>query len=216
MAAQRRFEGEGSATRTMLLDAAEQLMVEKGFTAITSRRLAERIGLTHQAVFYYFKTLDDLFIALIERNGDAFRERLSEALKVDHPLQVLWALAGDRQSARLELELKAMAVHNVRIRQSLADSIERYRALSIEALSRKMGRTGATTDLPPALAFVLESVGRYIVLDEALDISGGHAAAIAVLERIIRDLEASGIDAVRPPEHPGGEPGARSRGTGTA
>ena len=60
----RRFGLENSKTRTHLLDAAEQLMREEGYAAVTSRRVAAKAGLKPQLVHYYFRTMDDLFIAL--------------------------------------------------------------------------------------------------------------------------------------------------------
>ena len=42
----RRFGPENSATRTLLLDATERLMLEEGYAAVTTRRVAKEVGLT--------------------------------------------------------------------------------------------------------------------------------------------------------------------------
>ena len=42
------------------MDAAEQLLLEEGYAAVTSRRVGARAGLKPQLVHYYFRTMDDL------------------------------------------------------------------------------------------------------------------------------------------------------------
>ena len=63
--AERRIGAESSTTRQALLDAAEQVMREEGYAAVTSRRVAQRAGLKPQLVHYYFRTMDELFLALL-------------------------------------------------------------------------------------------------------------------------------------------------------
>src|SRR5262249_23627983 len=60
MASSRRRGDESSATRALLLEAAEDLMREEGYPAVTTRRLAGRVGVSNQLVHYYFRTMDDL------------------------------------------------------------------------------------------------------------------------------------------------------------
>jgi AcrR family transcriptional regulator len=66
--------------RETLLDAAEALVREEGYAAATARRIANRVGLKHQVVFYYFGTQEDLLLALYQRTAAANRTRLADAL----------------------------------------------------------------------------------------------------------------------------------------
>ena len=61
---ERKIGGESSLTRTALLDAAEKLMRKEGYAAVTSRKLASVAKLTPQLVHYYFRTMDELYLAL--------------------------------------------------------------------------------------------------------------------------------------------------------
>ena len=45
MASGRRIGAEDSKTRAVLLDATEQLMLEEGYAAVSSRRVARTAGL---------------------------------------------------------------------------------------------------------------------------------------------------------------------------
>ena len=60
----RRIGSRDSKTRAQLLDAAERLMRDEGYAAVTSRRVAAEAGLKPQLVHYYFRTMDDLFVDL--------------------------------------------------------------------------------------------------------------------------------------------------------
>lgn len=70
MASARRIGAPDAKNRIVLLDAAEQLMIEEGYVAVTSRRVAERAGLKPQLVHYYFRTMDDLFLAVFVRRAE--------------------------------------------------------------------------------------------------------------------------------------------------
>src|SRR5271155_4449899 len=67
MASRRRIGVEGSETWALLLDTAELIMREEGYPAVTTRRLAGRMGVSSQLVHYYFRSMDDLFLALMRR-----------------------------------------------------------------------------------------------------------------------------------------------------
>ena len=45
MASPRRIGAQDSKTRALLLEAAERLMLEEGYPAVTSRRVASKAGL---------------------------------------------------------------------------------------------------------------------------------------------------------------------------
>lgn len=50
MASARRIGAPDAKNRIVLLDAAEALMIDEGYAAVTSRRVAERAGLKPQLV----------------------------------------------------------------------------------------------------------------------------------------------------------------------
>ena len=74
MTSARRIGAPDAKNRGLLLDAAEQLMIDEGYAAVTSRRLAHKAGLKPQLVHYYFRTMEELFL-------EVFRRRAEEALE---------------------------------------------------------------------------------------------------------------------------------------
>src|ERR1700758_5191902 len=95
---------ESSSTRDAILDATEAIMVEEGYPAVTSRRVAERAGLKSQLVHYHFGTMDDLFVAVYERSEREFLRRHLQAVSADNPLRALWDLSLHPQRNRLSQE----------------------------------------------------------------------------------------------------------------
>jgi AcrR family transcriptional regulator len=52
-------------TRARILDVALELFGENGFAATSTRELSERLGFTKAALYYHFRTKDDLLAALV-------------------------------------------------------------------------------------------------------------------------------------------------------
>ncbi len=62
-----------------LLEAADELLGEKSFEAISVRDVAERAGVNKTLVFYYFTSKADLFDRVLERYYDAHTKALQDA-----------------------------------------------------------------------------------------------------------------------------------------
>jgi AcrR family transcriptional regulator len=61
----------GEATRARILRVALTLVAERGFAATSTRELSERLGFTKAALYYHFRTKDDLLTALVSPVQDA-------------------------------------------------------------------------------------------------------------------------------------------------
>ena len=59
MTSPRRLGADDAVNRRALLSAAQQLMVEDGYAAVTTRRVAAKAGLKPQLVHYYFQSMED-------------------------------------------------------------------------------------------------------------------------------------------------------------
>ena len=188
MTATRRIGAEDSATRTALLDAAQQLMLEEGYAAVTSRRVAAKAGLKPQLVHYYFRTMDDLFLALVRRGAEQNLERQARALASPQPLRALWAFSTDPAGTALDDGVLRAGEppqgHPGRDRGATPSSSGGCRA---EALAVVLERHGIDTEaLPPAaVALLITSISQILVLEEALGLTTGHAEMRALVERCL-------------------------------
>ena len=78
--ANRKARGSGHERKGEILAAARSLFVEHGFENVSTRKIAERVGISQTALFAYFKTKDDIFGQLIR---DAFGELAHALAEVD-------------------------------------------------------------------------------------------------------------------------------------
>jgi AcrR family transcriptional regulator len=183
---------ENSATRASILDAAELLMREEGYAAVTSRRLGARAGVKPQLVHYYFRTMDDLFLAVFRRMAEQGLEQAAEALKTDQPLRVLWAQNSDPTGAAMNIEFVALGNHRKIIRAEIASFGDRLRQLQQEALERFLKARGIETDIPPGvITLLIASAGLLMMMEEQVGMSRAHAQTQAFIEAQIAKFEAT-------------------------
>jgi AcrR family transcriptional regulator len=188
----RRLGAPNAKNRTVLIDAAERLMLEEGYAAVTTRRVAAMAGLKHQLVHYYFRTMDDLFLAVFRRRGEEGLEVQARALASEQPLRALWEFSTDPASTALTMEFTGLANHRKAIKTEIACYAERFRAAQMEALPGILERHGHSGEYSPAvLAVLLTSVSRVVILEQALGMSLGHTETLAFVERLLNELEPS-------------------------
>jgi AcrR family transcriptional regulator len=187
----RRVGTARSKTRAALLDAAEQLMLHEGYAAVTSRRVAERADVKPGLVHYYFPTMDDLFIALLHRQGEQGLERQARALEAEQPLWSLWELVRGEPNAAMTVEMLALANHRKALRAEIASHAERLRNAQIRALSSRIGQYGLGRKRSAAVTVMvlMAAISRLLAMERALGISAGHAETIALVERYLSGFE---------------------------
>ena len=57
---------KGAARIVEIVRAGSEILLEEGFSAVTKRRVAERVGIAHGNVGYYFPTRESLWRAVID------------------------------------------------------------------------------------------------------------------------------------------------------
>jgi AcrR family transcriptional regulator len=78
--ANRKARGSGHERLGEILEAARALFLEHGFENVSTRKIAERVGISQTALFAYYKTKDDILSRLIR---DAFEELDRAMAEVD-------------------------------------------------------------------------------------------------------------------------------------
>ena len=73
-----------------LLDAAERVMIEKGYEKATMQDIAAAAGCAVGTLYVHFKNKEDLFRALVQRNAGEIMQQLTAALEgVTDPVERL-------------------------------------------------------------------------------------------------------------------------------
>jgi AcrR family transcriptional regulator len=190
--ATRRLGTETSETRTALLDATEQLMLDTGYASVSSRRVAAVAGVRPALVHYYFRTMDDLFLATFRRRAEQAFAHQQRVLRSPQPLWALWEASRDARGTVLTTEFSALANHRPAIRAEITAAAERVRAQQVEVLTEVLAGHGRTSDdCPPVVVAVLIAGTSLLLALEAgsLGMSTGHAETIAYVEEHLRRLE---------------------------
>ncbi|HET8617701.1 MAG TPA: TetR/AcrR family transcriptional regulator [Acidimicrobiales bacterium] len=189
----RRIGATDSKSRARLLDAAEALMLDEGYAAVTSRRVAARARLKPQLVHYYFRTMDDLFLEVFRRRADENLARLDRAVAADGSLHTLWQLNADPSGAAFTIEFVALANHRKAIRAEIARYAERFRAAQLDALTAALETHGIAEQVPPIVALLLMTgLSQVLALEQALGVTAGHDATRSFVEHTLDRLEPGG------------------------
>ena len=90
MGVKERQEREREATGRAILDAARDLFVAEGYNNVSIRKIAEKIEYSPAAIYSYFPSKDDIFLALAEegfrmlgRSAAGCREEHAHAAPID-------------------------------------------------------------------------------------------------------------------------------------
>lgn len=187
------------ATAEALLDAAERLLVEVGHAGITTRRVAAEAGANQGLVHYYFGSMDELFVQVLERFTERLVERQREMYASDAPFLEKWRAAWRFQQADLDagyskiwMELQALSWSHPALRPRVARVNAEWRAVLREAFARAAAEYGADEqDLPvEALVALTMTFGQGYALERLEGIDEGHDALLDWIERWLEGLDA--------------------------
>jgi AcrR family transcriptional regulator len=190
--AERRPRAATAEKRTHLLDVTEQIMLDDGYAAVSSRSVANRAGINNAAlVHYYFPTLDDLFVEVFRRRAERNVERMRAALESERPLRAWWDVASDPRGTALLLELTAAANHRTALKAEVARLAKQVRRMQMKALATILDEYDIDTALfPPALvAAAVQGLAFVVVQDRAGGFDTAHAEAAKAMVRLIERLE---------------------------
>jgi AcrR family transcriptional regulator len=189
----RRLGMESAPSRTLLVEAADSILLEEGAHAISARQVADRAGLKPQLVHYYFQSMDDLLIAVFRGAQEEYLRRHEEALASRQPLNALWKLNNDPQGTRRMMEFIALAGRRDRVRAMIIESATQFRNLQIAAISHVLKERGIDRNaFPPAgVALLMAIVSRGLLMEETLGISLGHSELRTMIKRVLASMEAS-------------------------
>lgn len=193
MPAQRKPRDKDAGARQRLLESTAQIMRDEGYAAATSRRVAALAGVKPALVYYYFDTMDDLFLALLRTGAEAALDEMRQALTDDDPLRALWLINSDVRRTGLNTEFMALANHRKAIRAELKISAQRVR--DIEAAAVAVALRGHGVDLdeypPVVISMLLAQMARSMCNEAAIGMTDGHAEMTAFLERFLVQYGAS-------------------------
>ena len=175
--------------RTRLLDAARDLVAERGWSAATSRALADRAGANLALINYYFGSKGDLLLAALDRSMTS----MADAAAVDGGLTAL--LEDARRFAQAQAGATSPdvgmlfaatleAAHNTKVRDAVRMHLGAFRAYVAGAIEQSIrnGELPESTNaaaLGAAMAAMLDGLVLHAVIDPQTDVGAALEALLA-------------------------------------
>lgn len=191
MVANRGYNSTSTASRLNLIKAAAELLEYEGAHAISARRVAERARLKPQLVHYYFRTMEDLLIAVFEYATELYFELHDAAIHSAKPLRALWELNSNMPNVRRNMAFIALGAVHPNLRVHMRDSGERFRAIQLREIEKIFDRVGIDKrEFPPAsVAMLMSAVARTLAMEGPIGVETGHRELRHVIERFIDRVE---------------------------
>ncbi|MEZ0367170.1 TetR/AcrR family transcriptional regulator [Mycobacterium sp. pUA109] len=187
MAGSAKGNDKHEGARRRLLEATAQIMRDEGYAAATSRRVAALAGVKPALVYYYFATMDDLFVEVLRAGAEASLAQMRQAITDDDPLRALWLINSDARFSSLYTEFMALANHRKAIGAELKAYAERVRDIETAAATVALRANGIDLDeYPPVvISMLLTQTARSMCNETAVGVTAGHQELRAFMERYI-------------------------------
>jgi AcrR family transcriptional regulator len=182
---------------TALLDAAERLLVKEGHARLSTRRVAHEAQVNHGLVHYYFGSMEELLVQVLERFTAALIERQRAMYAMDAPFiekwREAWRYHEDDLAAgypKIWFELQAMAWNEPALRARLVAVNREWRDVLGAAFARARGEYDVELPPPGALVALVMMFAQGAQLERLLGIDDDHDELLAWIDRWLESLEA--------------------------
>jgi len=186
-------------TEDAFLDAAERLLIGVGYAGISTRRLAEEAGANHGLVHYYFGSMENLFVRVLERFTDRLVARQREMYaRTDISAAEKWKTAmGYLESdlaagyPKIWLELQALGWNRPDIAERVAQVNREWRDVLTDAFDRLTREYGLDREAFPSSAMVslVMTFNEGIMVERVSGITAGHRDLMELVGRWLESLE---------------------------
>ena len=187
-----------------ILEAARTRFLREGVDGASLRAIATDAGTSIGMVYYYFKTKDDLFFAVVEETYERLLEDLKRAcdtaLAPRERMRRVYRRIGaldERESQIVRLVLREALVSSKRLDRLIARFKRGHFPLVIATLSDGMRDGSIRTDVPPLvllpIAIAVGAVPQFLLDHLAPQLPGprGDALADALVELLWHGIGAS-------------------------
>jgi AcrR family transcriptional regulator len=166
-----------------LLDAAERMLLSDGYARITTRGLAAEAGVNHGLVHYYFGSMEELLLQVLERFTHRLVERQRAMYGADVPFIEKWRSAmgfldEDFEAGypKISLELQAMSWNRPELQERLRQVDDEWRSTLRHAFDAALDEYRLDRDEFPleAVVALVMTFNKGIQLEQVSGIKSGH------------------------------------------
>lgn len=123
-----RRERERQARKTLVLDAARTLLLERGFNGTTTKQIAEQCELSEATLFFYFKNKDEIFLSLLFEGISFWEQGLEEIaqleISADKKLLRIWQFYQEVRDEHPEYYLLSANLARPHAMKNISDEIK--------------------------------------------------------------------------------------------
>jgi AcrR family transcriptional regulator len=184
--------------REAFLDAAERMLIEVGYAGISTRRLAEEAGANHGLVHYYFGSMEELLLQVLERFTDRLIERQRAMYAADVPFIEKWRNAMRFMEEDLAagypkvwVELQALAWNRPELQDRVSHVLRAWHEVLTEAFTKAHDEYGLDRDdFPPAaMVALVRTFNAGMLLERLSGVSYGHEELLEAIDAWLLELE---------------------------
>jgi AcrR family transcriptional regulator len=169
-------------TRNRLLDAAEQVFIDRGFHGTSVDEVAESAGYSKGAVYSNFEDKDELFLAVLERRVDSRALAIEAGVPTDDAIGDQAVQAGtafvdvfleQSQWSLLLMEFATYSARHPHLRERFAARNHQMREAIVTLIDRHLDALGLVAPIPTdQLAMILFALGDGFILSKLTDPDG--------------------------------------------
>jgi AcrR family transcriptional regulator len=180
------------------LDAAERVLVRDGAAGISTRQLATEAGQNHGLVHYYFGSVEELLLRVLERFTGRVLDRQRAMYGTDAPFAEKWRTAMGYSEEDLAsgypkvwLELEALAWNKPEMRERLYEVSDAWRSLLRDAFAKAIEEYGLdeTRFSAEVWATLVMQFNKGLLTERLLGFDRGHAELLAAIDGWLTELE---------------------------
>ncbi len=155
------------------------MLVDAGYAAITTRRLAEEAGVNHGLVHYYFGSVENLLVRTLERFTARLVTRQREMYAAEMPFLEKWRTAmrylvsEDLAYQKVWLELQALAWNRPELQERVDHVNAEWRSVLLEAFAEPREQFGIEMPLEVLVSLVI-TFNEGIILERLSGVTEGH------------------------------------------
>ncbi|MFT6109750.1 MAG: AcrR family transcriptional regulator [Planctomycetota bacterium] len=135
----------GTDLKQAILDEARRVLEEKGYTALSTRRIAGAVGCTATSIYLYFKSKDALIYALIEEGFEELNTRMIAAVDGEGTVRERLERAAD---SYIRFGLERTTYYEIMF-MLRAEQMERYPAASYRRARATLDAFSKVAEMSP-------------------------------------------------------------------
>ena len=165
----------GTERRGQIVSALYDCLAETGYDNISVKKLAERAGLSHGAIHYYFKDKDEIVGALVLSIVETYEAQLDKLMSeipsgrpaikmlMDHFLD---DFIFDARLNKVFINLMQMSFDRARIREYMRRYLDLYRGNVLKVLEYSDIPEAEARLLAHALTALIDGLGMHWIIDQ--------------------------------------------------